>query len=206
MEALIGGQRMYSCVSCGGNLIAEDSVCPKCLLNLGAKIEVQATTYGAARRRKQRTRRPKTSVGYLQYADHFTRYYKGDVIFSEGEVGTCMYVVKSGAVEIRVANKPVEVLKEGDMFGEMAMLEVAQRSATAIAITNTELVPIDSERFERLMRTTPYFSKDVMNVLATRLRRMNQEMVEMYRVVERMRISMQIPGVDRTMLISALRR
>jgi CRP/FNR family transcriptional regulator, cyclic AMP receptor protein len=58
------------------------------------------------------------------------------VIFDEGSEGDKMYVVHSGGVTIERAGKVIEALSAGDIFGEMALIDGARRSATARAKTD----------------------------------------------------------------------
>ncbi len=116
-----------------------------------------------------------TSLQLLKYADTYTTFHTNDIIFREGEPGKHMFVVKAGTIELRVHEKPIETLNGGDILGEMALLDSESRSATAIAITDCQLVAIDKDRFEYMVRQTPYFAIEVMQVMAKRLRRMNRE-------------------------------
>lgn len=116
-----------------------------------------------------------TSLQLLKYADKYSTYHTNDVIFAEGQSGKNMFVIKAGTVELRVAGRVIETLKAGDVLGEMALLDKEPRSATAVAVTDSQLVPIDEEKFLFMVRQSPYFAIEVMQVLAERLRRMNQE-------------------------------
>ena len=97
------------------------------------------------------------------------------MIFKEGDRGDRMYVVKAGNVELRVVGQTIETLESGDILGEMAMLDNEPRSATAVASTDCQIVPIDQQKFQFLLKETPYFAIEVMQIMARRLRRMNRE-------------------------------
>jgi CRP/FNR family cyclic AMP-dependent transcriptional regulator len=99
-------------------------------------------------------------------------YNAGDVIFSAGDAGSRMYVVRSGAVELLINGKVVETVPAHGMFGEMALLDDAPRSATARAKEACELAPIDQKMFLVMVDEAPYFALSVMRVMAGRLRRM----------------------------------
>jgi CRP/FNR family cyclic AMP-dependent transcriptional regulator len=94
----------------------------------------------------------------------------GDVIFREGDPAKDLYIVKSGQVEIRLGNRLLDTLPELSIFGEMALIDHNPRSATAVAATDTTLVPVDEKQFLFLVSRTPYFALNVMRVLAQRLR------------------------------------
>ena len=118
---------------------------------------------------------PKTSLAFLKYADNFKSFRAGELIFREGEKGDFMYVVKAGTVELRVGNNPIETLDAGSILGEMALLDSESRSASAYAYTDCQIVPIDREKFQFLVKETPYFALEVMQIMAGRLRHMNRE-------------------------------
>jgi CRP-like cAMP-binding protein len=99
------------------------------------------------------------------------KYQKGDVIFSEGDKGDHMYVIRSGEVEVERDGKIVETLSPGGIFGEMALIDGAPRAATARAKTACEVAPITEKSFLFLVHETPFFAIAVMRALADRLRR-----------------------------------
>ncbi len=103
-----------------------------------------------------------------------TRAYKaGDVIFREGDPAEEMFVVKSGSVEVRLCNRLLATLPELSIFGEMALIDHSPRSATAIAMTDSVLVPVTEKQFLLMVSRTPYFALNVMRVLVDRLRTSN---------------------------------
>ncbi len=94
----------------------------------------------------------------------------GEVVFEEGEPGDRMFLIKEGQVDVRSGDHVVYTLQPGEIFGEMALISNEPRSATVVAKTRCELLPVDEERFLFLVQQTPYFSLHVMGVLADRLR------------------------------------
>jgi CRP/FNR family cyclic AMP-dependent transcriptional regulator len=109
------------------------------------------------------------------FADsHDTVDYKaGDSIFNEQQAGDVMYVVLQGMVELRMQDKLLDLVKPGQIFGELALIDAMQRSATAVAKQNCHLAWLDEDKFLELVHETPRFSLYVMKVLAQRLRKMN---------------------------------
>jgi CRP-like cAMP-binding protein len=95
----------------------------------------------------------------------------GDTIFSQGDEGDYMYVVRSGEVEIERDGKIVETLLANGTFGEMALIDGSPRAAKARAKTDCEVAPITVKSFMFLVHETPYFAIAVMRSLADRLRR-----------------------------------
>lgn len=95
----------------------------------------------------------------------------GDVLFTAGDSGDYMYVVRSGEIEIERDGKVIETLSAGGIFGEMALIDGSPRSATARAKTDAEVAPINEKSFLFLVHETPFFAIAVMRTLAERLRR-----------------------------------
>jgi CRP/FNR family transcriptional regulator, cyclic AMP receptor protein len=118
-----------------------------------------------------------TSFSLLTGNDIETRRIRaGDVIFREGERADELFVIKSGYVRIQVGNKTMADLTTDNIFGEMALIDSEPRSATAVAITDVELVPISERQFLFLVTQTPYFALKVMRILAQRLRVTNKSL------------------------------
>ena len=97
----------------------------------------------------------------------------GEVIFREYDMGAEMYVVLDGHVELRIGDRVVETLGPGEPFGEMALIDQAPRTATALAKTDCRLAVIPEKRFLFMIQTTPHFALRLMKVMADRLRKMN---------------------------------
>ena len=102
------------------------------------------------------------------------RVRAGGVIFREGEQADELFVIKSGYVRIQIGNRVMADLTADDIFGEMALIDSEPRSATAVAVTDVELVPISEKQFLFLVGQTPHFALKVMRALAQRLRLTNK--------------------------------
>ena len=112
--------------------------------------------------------------GVLAGAGAPVRTYKaGDVIFRQGDKAEELFVIQSGSVEIRLGSRLLDTLPERSIFGEMALIDGAPRSATAIAATDVKLVPVGEKQFLLMVGRTPYFALNVMRALARRLRATN---------------------------------
>jgi CRP/FNR family cyclic AMP-dependent transcriptional regulator len=117
-----------------------------------------------------------TDFGVLTGNDVETRRVRaGGIIFRQGEPGDELFVIKSGYVRIQIGNRTIAELSADDIFGEMALIDSESRSATAVAITDVEIVPVSERQFLFLVSQTPYFALRVMRTLAQRLRVMNQD-------------------------------
>jgi CRP-like cAMP-binding protein len=98
----------------------------------------------------------------------------GEVIFRAFDMGSEMYVVLEGEVELAIGPNKVETVGPGQPFGEMALIDQAPRTATATAKTACKLAVIPERRFLFLVQTAPHFALHIMKVMADRLRRMNE--------------------------------
>ena len=99
----------------------------------------------------------------------------GQFLFAECDPPTCMYIVKTGAVQIRSGSVVYEDVGPGGIVGEMCLVEKHQtRSATVYALTDSELVEIDDARFSWLIAQAPSFAVTVMQGLSRRLRVMDR--------------------------------
>lgn len=98
----------------------------------------------------------------------------GETIFKEGDPATELYVIERGQVGIQIGNRQLDVLDGHNIFGEMALIDDAPRSATAIAVTDVTLAPVSEKQFLFFISQTPFFALNVMRVLARRLRAANK--------------------------------
>jgi CRP/FNR family transcriptional regulator, cyclic AMP receptor protein len=103
-------------------------------------------------------------------------YKAGDIIFKEGDQGAEFFVIQSGKVDIQLGNRLLGTLSDHDIFGEMALIDPAPRSATAVAKTDVKIVPVAEKQFLFLVSRTPHFALNVMRTLARRLRSQNVAM------------------------------
>ena len=110
-------------------------------------------------------------------------YRKDEVVFEEGEQGNEMFIIHRGKVKIvkktrKGQGKPLAILKSGEFFGEMALIDNSPRSASAVAEEDdTELIVLDKPKFTYMVQQLPDFSLAIMRRLAQRLRETNIQMV-----------------------------
>ena len=103
---------------------------------------------------------------------------KGEVIFKEGDVSDNAYIIKTGQVEISKGEGKQKVvlaiLKDGDIFGEMGIIEDKPRSATATALDEVRMKAINHEKFNELFLKDPASLIPFFKALFERLRTMNE--------------------------------
>lgn len=116
------------------------------------------------------------TIQLFQDAAERQSFAAGEIIFCEGELGSLMYIIVSGEVEITLHGRVLDTIGAGGIIGEMALIDAAPRSATAIASTKSVLVPINEQRFTFLVRQTPLFALQVMRVMADRMRQLHGQL------------------------------
>jgi CRP/FNR family cyclic AMP-dependent transcriptional regulator len=116
------------------------------------------------------------------YLRKVTRTFQDfEVIFEEGSLGDEMYIVHSGEVHL-VKKSPgremvIATIQPGEFFGEMALVDNAPRSVSAVAGTDqTRLLALDRDKFLFLVSHQPAFALTVMHVLCQRIREMNERL------------------------------
>ena len=96
---------------------------------------------------------------------------KGQTIFLNGAIGSHMYVVMDGQVEIRIGDRVVDVISPGGVFGEMALVDDKPRAGTAIGVSDGKLLRIDEKQFLKLVHDSPEFSLKILRTVVARVRR-----------------------------------
>ncbi|HEY5024827.1 MAG TPA: cyclic nucleotide-binding domain-containing protein [Acidimicrobiales bacterium] len=111
-----------------------------------------------------------SAEGLFINAPHHRTVGAGETIYAQGDVGTHMYGVVSGAVELRKGSTVVASLGPNDVFGERALIDHLPRNLHAVAAVETTLAEIDQRLFLFLVHETPMFALGIMGALASRLR------------------------------------
>jgi signal transduction histidine kinase len=93
-----------------------------------------------------------------------------EVLFEEGSCMETMYIVLSGEVEIYKENKKIASRKQGDFFGEMALLESKPRSASVRSCTGSLLLEINKKQFESFLASDPKIILALLKSLSSRSR------------------------------------
>jgi CRP-like cAMP-binding protein len=119
--------------------------------------------------------KPYSKAVYLDGStEEFNRFYPKDtMVFAEGMPGSELYIIQKGSVKITkiVDNNEVllAVLKTGDIFGEMALLENKPRSANAAAFEDAYLLAVNKVNFERMVSSQPQIVTRLTTLLAERI-------------------------------------
>src|SRR3989441_12025309 len=104
---------------------------------------------------------------------------KGEMIYVEGDLGSEMYVVQSGAVRIYRTlggvKQELAIMEKGDFFGEIAVLEGLPRTASAEALDDSELIEINSTTFDTMIRANIEIAVRMLRKLSNRLQEANRK-------------------------------
>jgi CRP/FNR family cyclic AMP-dependent transcriptional regulator len=101
----------------------------------------------------------------------------GKALVQEGEAGREFFVLLAGEVSVTVAGSEVAVLKEGEWFGELALIDPAPRDATVVTLSPCEVLVIDGQRFLPLLEQVPVLANKIMIGLARRVREADRSRV-----------------------------
>ena len=100
-------------------------------------------------------------------------FKEGEIIFCEYEPGDTFYLIQSGRVQIVKIlgdiEKTIDILQPGELFGEMAILEEAPRSATAIALDDIKALEFTRENFQVLMQGNPQIALKLLRLFTKRI-------------------------------------
>lgn len=102
-------------------------------------------------------------------------YPKNSVILNEGERSDSIYVIDSGKVKVLMRDEEgkeviLSILKEGDYFGELALIDELPRSASVVAMESSEMTVLSKADFLQCVANNPGIAMTVMRGLAQRLR------------------------------------
>jgi CRP-like cAMP-binding protein len=108
------------------------------------------------------------------------RYPKDTVVFFENEEGDFFFMILEGRIKVTILGDDgreiiLSVLGAGDFFGEMALLDNEPRSATAIAIEESELLSLHRTDFQNVIADNRAIMSTLIRILTARLRRANHQ-------------------------------
>ena len=84
-----------------------------------------------------------------------------------------MYLITEGGVALSVASKPLDTIKPGEIFGEMALVDQSPRTASAVAETESALLAINRAALIALVKAEPAVGLTMLRSVSLRLRHMN---------------------------------
>jgi HEAT repeat protein len=102
-----------------------------------------------------------------------------EVVFEKGEIGTCMYIIYDGIVQVHDGETKLAELKKRDFFGELSLLDTEPRSASVTAKEDTLLLRLDQHSFYEIMADRVEVTREIIKILCRRLRYQNQLVAEL---------------------------
>ena len=137
------------------------------------KCCVNGSNLATAKERMGKIKPYATNV-ILDENNEVTRFYPKDtMIFSESQTGQELYIIQKGSVKItKIVNDNeilIAILKAGDIFGEMSLLENKPRSASAIAYEDTVMMAVNKVNFQRMVSQQPQMITRLTQLLAERI-------------------------------------
>jgi len=110
---------------------------------------------------------------------------RGDVLFESGDDPSFIYLVLSGRIAIAIGNRPfdhresvIALMEEGDLFGEMGMLDNGTRSAGARALDASTVLELPYDKVLEQLNASTVLMWNVINILSRRLRAMDQALAD----------------------------
>jgi CRP/FNR family cyclic AMP-dependent transcriptional regulator len=127
---------------------------------------------------------PGTVLEHLASYMKTRKVAKGATIFSKGDAGTGLLGVLSGAVKVSIASTEgkdivLNVFHEGEIFGEIALLDGRPRTADATAMSGCELVVIERRDFVPFLQDHPDVTLKFIEILCARLRRTSEQVQDL---------------------------
>jgi uncharacterized membrane protein len=103
------------------------------------------------------------------------QFSKGETIFSNGDAGDSLMVVRAGRVQVYLENtEGVKIilgeLEPGEIVGEVSLFDPGPRSATAVAVEDSELLVLDHDDLWQSLQRKPHMAVDMLAILGKRLR------------------------------------
>jgi len=107
----------------------------------------------------------------------------GETLFDQGDEGDTLYAVTEGAIELSVLSREgrklaLDMLRPGDMFGEIALFDPSVRTAGAVAVGETHLLSVRNADLLRELSTAPELAVDLVKLAGQRMRWMNRQLSE----------------------------
>ena len=116
---------------------------------------------------------PIETLKILQNNSQIQSFSAGEIIFHQGAEGKEMYGIVRGEVEMLVNDQVIEIINEGDVFGQGALLNPEHlRASTARAKTDCQIASLDQNHFLFAVQETPMFALEVMKSYSDRFRRL----------------------------------
>lgn len=143
---------------------------------------------------------PDRTIDSLAGLAHRRRFEKGAMIFRQGDKGDALYGVASGRIRILISDENgreviLNILGPGDTFGEIALLDGLERTATAVSVGVSMLLVIPRSEFLAYLDKDPCLSLHLIKLLCERLRWLSDRVEESAFLTGPARVAKRIVGL-----------
>ncbi len=103
----------------------------------------------------------------------------GEILFQAGEPGESLFIVRSGSIELYIKDTAgqkivLTIAEEGSLFGELSLLDSGPRTATAVALTDTELLVLDRDDLLLLFQKRPDAALNMLAAMSSMTRKADE--------------------------------
>ncbi|MBI2521648.1 MAG: cyclic nucleotide-binding domain-containing protein [Bdellovibrio sp.] len=140
-------------------------------------------------------------------SEDITSLKANTVLFCEGEPSAYMYIIKRGKIQIVKEDKgtmiPISILKAQDFVGELSLFDDAPRSASAIAIEDSEVILVKKNEMRKMLNTCPEWVTNILNTLCERLKD-SVEILRQHHIIDDLEQDPKINSPERLVKISKM--
>ena len=97
-------------------------------------------------------------------------YQKGHYVFKKGDEGDAVYIITKGTVSVKDEDLVLSTLKEGEVFGEYALIDNKSRSASILAEETLKILRLDRNSFSKLLTENKEIQNSLLHLFVNRLR------------------------------------
>jgi CRP/FNR family transcriptional regulator len=116
-------------------------------------------------------------------------YRDGEIIIRQGDLGDRMYVIQEGKAQVLIEREgeeqAIRMAGEGELIGEMAIVERAVRSATVRAVGDVRVLTVDKKNFLRRVHEDPSLAFRIVQTMSRRVRELSDEVARLKREAPR---------------------
>ena len=131
------------------------------------------------------------------------RFRRGEVVFHEGDPGDALHLVDKGHLVVQRSTPLGDVLTllvlgPGDVFGELAVVDLAPRNATVSALEVAETLAVHRDVFEELRTRHPALDRMLVHSLAAEVRRLSGAVIEAHYITAERRVYLRLLDLARS--------
>lgn len=106
-------------------------------------------------------------------AEIHARFVAGETVFSEGDTGDRAYLIESGRVAVLKGGRTIATLQDGQLFGELALVDDQPRMATIVAETDVTALVIGRENLQERLHSADPVTGGLLRILVNNIRKLS---------------------------------